>query len=135
MKKILSLMAAVAAVLTFPPAETQAGDISRSRIHSRCGHCGHNILAFYRPVRFISALSVYGWVPSYHGSCGSAYGLRGAAAESNLRYSYGAPNRHNYGSGYVRRTVPSVGIHRNYLSGRTISVYPGWRHSGLNRYR
>jgi hypothetical protein len=135
MKKILSLMAVIVAVFAFTPIETQAGELYRSRIHSNCGHCGNNVLAFYQPIRTIATRSIYGWVPRYHSACG----LSGNGYGSGLgfRSRYGAPNSYNYGygAGVVRRTAPLIEIQRSHLSGRAISTYPGWRYSGLNRCR
>ena len=125
MKKLLALAIAVTGILAFAPIEAKAGTTYRSKVLNRCHHCGKNVYAFYRPTRYVGTRAVYGWVPSYHGSCGRSslshrsYGYSG----SSFRFSFGTPSYRNngYSRGYRYRSIPSVRTYRSYPSYRVRS--------------
>ncbi|MBL9155774.1 MAG: hypothetical protein JNK37_25080 [Verrucomicrobiales bacterium] len=112
MKHLLALTLAAAAALTFGTADVQAGTTA-SRVHSSCGHCRQPVHAYYRPVRYVNSRAVYGWIPNYHGNCGSRTPVQ--------VYNYGYGNRvTRY---YTYPDVRSYNVYRNYPTTRAISGF------------
>lgn len=107
MKKVLLIVAFIAALFSVAPTKVEAGHYP-SRVIGTCPYCHHSIYSYYRPVRYSSGYVRYSWVPAYHTSCASRY-------RSSHSHSYGGG--HYYGSGYsgyrgssIIRIGPGIGL-------------------------
>ncbi|MCB1091771.1 MAG: hypothetical protein KDL87_09585, partial [Verrucomicrobiae bacterium] len=65
MKTLLTLALATAAwfSMTTTPASAGESHSSTCKVHSHCSHCSQPVYSFYRPVRYVNAQAVYGWIP------------------------------------------------------------------------
>ena len=115
MKTLLTLALATAAwfSMTTTPASAGESHSSTCKVHSHCSHCSKPVYSFYRPVRYVNAQAVYGWIPSYHSHCG----FRSPVQVYN--YGYGDRVTRYYSYPDVR----SYNVYRTYPTSRARSTF------------
>ncbi len=89
MKKLLSILAVLAAIFVFAPTKAEAGH--QSRVIGKCQHCHSNIYSYYKPVRYSDGCVRYVWVPDYHDRCRASYSS--SYRSHSYRPSYSYPSR------------------------------------------
>ena len=72
MKLRISLAAALAFLLALSPLVLEAGGY-HTQFRGVCQQCGHDLIAYYRPVLCTDGTTRYQWVTTRHRHCRPAY--------------------------------------------------------------